>query len=196
MTANQINYWKNVETERHNKELEKQGLEQLRLKELEIAEAKRANVARETENYRSNRAVEVETNRANLAREQNNILVTANEVARTQEVARSNLVYESIGQKNARAAQLQASSSWSQAQTASTNATTRQKEQRETVRSNKTNEDIRSNSNPWTSIATTLNKLVPKVADKVTTMVDNLKSITIKTPVTKTNKPISNYLGR
>lgn len=192
MTANQINYWKNVETERHNRELEKQGLEQLRLKEAEIAETRRANVAREVENFRSNTAQEAETNRSNLAREQNNVLITANEIAKAQETARSNQAYESIGRTNASANLVQAAASTSQAATAAQNAATRQREQQETVRSNKSNEMIRSNSNPWTSIATTLNNIVPRVAEKVTTIVDNLKSIRY-TPKTTIKSPVSTY---
>lgn len=60
MTSDQVNYWKNVEQARANRESE-------RLRALELAENKRANTAREQENYRSNLARESENEKSRLA---------------------------------------------------------------------------------------------------------------------------------
>lgn len=170
MTKNQIEYWKNVETERHNQELEKQGLESLK----QAAEANRIaamNAATQAtsvnEAIRSNKAREQETNRSNLARE-------ANDVLRTNETIRSNQANEAIATYNAQTNRINAGANLtmaaaaaSQAETAKTNAVTHQKSQKETVRANMANESIKSNSNPWVSIATTLKDVVPRVAEKV-----------------------------
>lgn len=68
MTSNQLQYWRNVETNRSNLAQER--------------ETNRANLARELETNRANMAQEKETNRANLARE--------------QETHRSNIVNERL----------------------------------------------------------------------------------------------------
>lgn len=85
MTRNQLEYWKNVETERHNRALEAQGLAGLEIQRMNTQISAQA----QSETARSNRARELETYRSNLARE-------ANELARNQEAARSNQANEQI----------------------------------------------------------------------------------------------------
>lgn len=162
MTRNQLQYWQDQETIRHNLELERQGREQ-------IENAKRLaqiQASQYQETVRSNQAREAETNRSNVANEAINVL-------RTAETQRSNIASEAIGRTNAAA-------NVSQAQTANKKVeyehTDRTRAQNETNRSNVQNETIRSNSNPWTSISTTLGKIIPYVTERVITIVDNLKS--------------------
>lgn len=65
MTRNQIDYWKLQETKRANAENEALG-------KATLAETNRANVAKETENYRSNTAREAETRRHDIEGERVN----------------------------------------------------------------------------------------------------------------------------
>lgn len=162
MTRNQLQYWENQEVIRHNLELERQGREQ-------IENAKRLaqiQASQQQETVRSNQARERETKRSNVANEAINVL-------RTVETSRSNQANEEIGRTQAAAAT-------SQATTAATKVEyehqDREASQDETSRSNRSNEDIKQNSSPWTSIATTLGKVIPYVAERVTTFVDNLKA--------------------
>lgn len=85
MTANQLEYWKQVETKRHNRALEEQGLVGLQnqQKQLQLQEYAQA------ETGRSNRAKELETYRSHLATE-------ANELVRLQEQERTNRASEDI----------------------------------------------------------------------------------------------------
>lgn len=114
MTRNQIEYWRNVETERHNKAMEeetaranavqeslqryKQALD-LRLGTQNLAEQIRSNTARENLSAQSN----YETYRSNRAREDISSTQTRNDLlintARNAETKRSNLVNESIRQQ-------------------------------------------------------------------------------------------------
>ena len=55
MTANQIQYWRNLETERSNKARE---AETERYNRASVAEQQRANLAKEAENVRHNKATE------------------------------------------------------------------------------------------------------------------------------------------
>lgn len=91
MTRNQIEYQRNVETQRSN-----QAQEALKGRELE--ETQRSNKAREAENYRSNTAKEAENYRSNYARERetsrSNRAQEGLMYLRDQEVARSNLANE------------------------------------------------------------------------------------------------------
>lgn len=81
MTKNQIEYWRNQETERHNRALEAQGLMGL-------------EVQREANRIQASSASEVA--RANRARESNDMARTQNEFLRTAETNRSNLAQEEI----------------------------------------------------------------------------------------------------
>lgn len=85
MTANQLEYWKQVETQRHNKALEEQGLVGLQIQQNQL----KINQAAQAENERTNRAKELETYRSHLANE-------SNELVRLQEQQRTNLANEAI----------------------------------------------------------------------------------------------------
>lgn len=200
MTKNQIEYWRNVETAQHNRELERQGV-------LALEETKRANLANErlaasaqAETHRSNVARENETARYNLANNQYDLL-------RLDETKRANLVNESISAYNAESGRIQAHASATSAGAAASQAYTaeqrrlndyglRDYQNKETVRHNATTEGIQSNSNPWVSIATTLNKLIPRVADTISSqIVTPLRSYTAPKPKTPTTvAPVSSSL--
>lgn len=66
MTNNQLQYWRNVETNRNNLAVETETHRSNLAREVET---NRANMAKEAENYRSNKAREVELNRHNVATE-------------------------------------------------------------------------------------------------------------------------------
>lgn len=91
MTANQINYQRNLETMRNNRAVE--------------FETNRSNLAKEQENYRSNTAREAENYRNNAA-----VLEESRRaaIARQQEIDRSNRAAEAIGWTNASIANKQA----------------------------------------------------------------------------------------
>lgn len=183
MTKNQIEYWRNVETERHNRELEAQGREAIRVQQ----ENARIAAATQSETVRSNQAREYETNRSNVAHEQNEIL-------RTNETIRSNQASEAIGRTQAAASMIQAGASVTQAKVAQTNATTRRAEQKESVRHNYASEKTQANNNPWVSVATTLQQVVPRVADWATTQISNLRSISASyAQPRKITNPVSSY---
>lgn len=160
MTNNQINYWKNVETERHNRALEQQGLLDLQIRR----EGNTIAARQVAETQRSNLAREAETNRSNLAKE-------SNELLRTNETIRSNLVHEGLtAQRNANdytVGMAQVGLGYSQLS--------------ETNRHNLEMETIQSNSNPWTTLATSLDKLFnPGKKDlfpKIPTLSDMKQSI-------------------
>lgn len=162
MTRNQLEYWSNEETKRHNLELERQGREQI-ANAIRLAQIQ---ASQQQETVRSNVARETETNRANIANEAINVL-------RHNETVRSNQANEVIGTTQAAAATSQASTAAKKIEYEHTDRTA---SQNETNRSNRAQEDIKSNSNPWTSIATTLNKIVPWISERVTTVIDNLRS--------------------
>lgn len=169
MTRNQIEYWANEENKRHNLELEAQGRQQI-ANAIRLAQIQ---ASQQAETVRSNLARETETNRANVANEAINVL-------RLNETVRSNQANEAIGRTNAAANIVSANASRSQASTAARKTQyeheDRKRAQTETVRSNQAQETIRANSSPWSSIATTLSQLIPRVAERVTTVIDNLKS--------------------
>lgn len=162
MTRNQIEYWANEETKRHNLELEAQGRQQI-ANAIRLAQIQ---ASQQAETVRSNQARETETNRANVANEAINVL-------RHIETVRSNQANEEIGRTNASANTKQASAAQQKVEYEHQD---REKAQKETVRSNKAQETIKTNASPWSSIATTLGKVVPYVAERVTTILDNLKS--------------------
>lgn len=142
MTRNQLEYWKNQETERHNRELEKQGLDSL------VIQRRNAEISASAyaETARSNRARELETYRSNLAKE-------ANEALRVQELIRSNKANEQIGYQNAISNRINANA-------AAQNAGTRVSELQELNRHNLASEQISKDSNPWTSIAGTVRDMM------------------------------------
>lgn len=85
MTANQLKYWDLQRQKAADAEVQRANQARERLNEETLAETKRANLAREMENYRSNFARESETSRANYAAERENIRANmANELLKSQ----------------------------------------------------------------------------------------------------------------
>lgn len=140
MTRNQIEFWRNVETNRSNVAQEQ--------------ETRRSNLARELETNRSNLANEKETNRHNLATErlsqiqsdrnwtlglQSNIETQRANKAKEKETKRSNLARE---QENTQARLGDQAIRRRQASTAQYDADTRRILAQETMRSNRNNEAI------------------------------------------------------
>lgn len=173
----------------------------------DIAERQRSAMAQEgltrsaqSETNRSNLARESEQNRTNVANETLNLL-------RHQETIRSNMASEEIGRYNAVSNRINAQAAVTSAGAAVTNSyaslvgsyaayknsVTNSAGQKETVRHNMTYEGIQSNSNPWVSIATTLNKIVPGVANWVSNTTTALKSIGPKT--TTLSNVVSKIVG-
>lgn len=131
MTRNQIDYWKNVETERHNRAVEAQGLVDLDLKR----QANTISAGSLAETQRSNQAREAETNRSNLAKEANELLRTNETIRHNQatesETHRSNVVQENLSNRSLK----------------------------ETQRHNEVTEFISANKDPWTTLTTTLSSI-------------------------------------
>lgn len=71
LTANQINYWKNKETERANRELEKHNARSLEETGRHNVVSENQNWANIAESIRHNKSTESETNRHNVASESN-----------------------------------------------------------------------------------------------------------------------------
>lgn len=109
MTTVQNDYWRNVESKRHNLQTETQASNELK-------ETARHNVVSEKETNRHNVAYERETNRHNVTTEneskRHNLTTEANETRKTSESIRhnkvteteshrSNLANEQIGRRNA-----------------------------------------------------------------------------------------------
>lgn len=189
MTRNQIDYQKHLETVRSNLANEQLGL-------LQLEELKRSNAAQERLAYSG----QAETNRANLAREAENYRYNyANnqyDLMRLAETIRSNKENENIGYINAGANVTNAAANSSQATTAGLRRADeydlRTQQNQETTRHNQTMESISTNSSPWTSITTTLSQVIPRVADKVTTLITNAKSLSLGPVVGKTDYNTNN----
>lgn len=182
MTKNQLQYWADLETKRHNEAMEKQAA-------LDYEERKRSNLANERltsssqgETKRANLAREAETNRANVAHEANQLLQTQlsftaqmdrNEKDYSVGVTRNSNDY-AIGMRNAdiRDAEL---------------SQTKVKDQGTIL--------AQQNSSPWSSIATTIQKIIPRAADAISTWVTDLKSVKATKPVPVKNVTIQPVAG-